>query len=103
MHDHELEIANSTAAGREALALRLRILQSLTPEQKLMKSFELTELTRQTMRAGIRRDHPDATQPELDWLCADRLLQFQKLCPEIRQEVLRRRQAMRPQSAIATE
>lgn len=44
--------------------------------QKVAKAFELTEMTRQIMRAGIRRQHPDATESEIHEMYVDRLLQY---------------------------
>lgn len=72
----EYQIAKSTAAGREALEVWERVLREMSPEKKLEKAFELTELTRQTMRAGIRDDHPEATEEEIQAMYVDRLLSY---------------------------
>ncbi len=43
----------------------LRVLRSMTPEQRLLKAMELSELTRELLRTGLRRRFPDATEAEL--------------------------------------
>ena len=49
------------------------ILRSMTPEQKLDKVFELTELTRSLLRTGLRMRYPDATPEELHQAFLDQL------------------------------
>lgn len=72
----EYQIAKSTAAGREALDVWERLMREMPPEKKLEKAFELTELTRQTMRAGIRDNYPEATEEEIQEMYVDRLLSY---------------------------
>ena len=72
----EHQIAMETEAGREGLAVWRRVVKSMTGPQKVAKAFELTEMTRQIMRAGIRRQHPDAGESEIDEMYVDRLLQY---------------------------
>ena len=72
----ERQIATSTAAGREGLAVWDRVTRSMTGEQRVAKAFELTELTRQFMRAGIREANPDADEARIQELYVDRLLHF---------------------------
>ncbi len=43
----------------------LAALHGMTPEQRLLKAFELTEQPRELLRAGISRRFPDATPEEL--------------------------------------
>jgi hypothetical protein len=38
----------------------LEILRRMTPEQRLLKAFELTEMSHQLLRDGIRHRYPDA-------------------------------------------
>lgn len=45
--------------------LYLETLRRMTPEQRLLKAFELTEQSRELLRAGIRRRFPDASPQEL--------------------------------------
>ena len=40
-------------------ALYIRILRAMTPEQRLAKAFELGELGRELLRAGVRQRYPD--------------------------------------------
>ncbi len=54
-------------------ALYLEALRRLTPEQRLLKSFELTELTHELLRAGLRRRFPEADAAELQRLYLERL------------------------------
>jgi hypothetical protein len=72
----EHRIAMETEAGREGLAVWRRVVSSMTGPQKVAKAFELTEVTRQIMRAGIRRQHADASESEIHEMYVDRLLQY---------------------------
>jgi hypothetical protein len=45
--------------------LYLEALRRLTPEQRLLKAFELTELSRELFRASLRQRFPDADGAEL--------------------------------------
>jgi hypothetical protein len=51
----------------------LQILRSMTPAQRLQKSFELTEHARQLLKDGLRRRHPDLAEQELHVLFLERL------------------------------
>jgi DNA-binding PadR family transcriptional regulator len=51
--------------------LYLSILRSLTPEQKLKKVFELNEMGRELLRAGLRQRNPGCTEDEIDKLVAE--------------------------------
>jgi len=72
----ERQIAMSTEAGREGLAVRDQVMRSMTGEQKVAKAFELTETTRQIMRTGIRSANPDASEAEIQEIYIDRLLHY---------------------------
>ena len=72
----EHQIAMETEAGREGLAVWRRVVTSMSGPQKVAKAFELTEITRQIMREGIRRQHPDAGESEIHEIYVDRLLQY---------------------------
>ena len=54
----------------------IRILRSLTPEQRLRKAFELTAMTRELARAGVARQHPDLGSEEIDRLTRDRIMSW---------------------------
>jgi hypothetical protein len=45
--------------------LYLEALRRLTPEQRLLKAFELTELSHELLRVGVRQRFPDASDVEL--------------------------------------
>jgi hypothetical protein len=51
----------------------LAILRAMTPEQRLLKSFELTALSRQLLKDGLRNRHPHASESELHQLYLARL------------------------------
>jgi hypothetical protein len=53
--------------------LSLEALRRLTPEQRLLKVFELTELSRELFRAGLRRRFPEAGEEELQRIYLERL------------------------------
>jgi hypothetical protein len=78
MHRETLErkIAMTTEVGRSSLAARDNAIRSMTGEQKVAKAFELTETTRQFMRAGMRAANPDISEAELQELYVERLLHF---------------------------
>ena len=49
------------------------MLRRMTPEQRLLKAFELTEFTRQLFRQGLRNSHPELSEEELHTLYLARL------------------------------
>jgi hypothetical protein len=53
--------------------LYLEALRRLTPEQRLLKAFELTELSRELFRAGLRQRFPEASEAELQRIYLERL------------------------------
>jgi hypothetical protein len=53
--------------------LYLAALRRLTPEQRLLKAFELTELSRELFRAGLRQRFPEADEAELQRIYRKRL------------------------------
>ncbi|MCX6373456.1 MAG: hypothetical protein NTX16_10335 [Actinobacteria bacterium] len=53
--------------------LYLEALRRLTPEQRLLKAFELTELSRELFRAGLRQRFPEAGEAELQHIYLERL------------------------------
>lgn len=69
-------LAMETEAGRQALEVMDRVNRSLSPEQRVFKSFELTEMSRQVMRAGISHANPGATEDEIQAIYIDRLLAY---------------------------
>ena len=71
---HENRIAESSAAGREALAVWRRVLREMPAERKIMKAFELTEAVNQTMREGVRMRFPEASEEEIQRRWVDQKL-----------------------------
>jgi hypothetical protein len=51
----------------------LEALRRMTPEQRLLKALELTELSRELFRAGLRRRFPEAGEAELQRIYLERL------------------------------
>ena len=48
--------------------LYLDILRKMTPEQRLLKAIELSELAKQAARDGLRRRFPDLNEAEFHQL-----------------------------------
>jgi hypothetical protein len=57
--------------------LYLETLRGLTPEQRLLKAFELSELSHDLLRAGIRQRYPDAGPDEVQRIYLERLSRCQ--------------------------
>jgi len=51
----------------------LRALRSMTPEQRLLKAFELTGLSRALFRDGLRLRFPGLSEERLQGLYLERL------------------------------
>jgi len=51
----------------------IETLRRMTPEARLAKAFELSEMTREALRAGLAQRHPEATPQELTAMVAERL------------------------------
>lgn len=51
----------------------LEILRAMTPAQRLEKAFELTAYSRELMKEGLRRQHPELTEREVHELFLERL------------------------------
>ena len=73
---YENQILLESEAGRESLEVWRRIVKAMSGEQKVAKAFELTEMTRQLMRAGLRHQHPQASEEEIHEMVVDRLLRY---------------------------
>lgn len=56
----------------------LEVLRSMSPEQRLHKAFELTELSRKLFRLGLKQRFPDRTDGELERLYLERLMACHK-------------------------
>jgi len=55
----------SNCSDRKAKQTYLRVLREMTPEQKLQRVFELSEMTRQLFRQGLHEANPHLTEDEL--------------------------------------
>jgi len=51
----------------------LEILRSMTPEQRLLKAFELSEFSKSLFIVGLRQRFPNATEDEFRRILLDRL------------------------------
>lgn len=51
----------------------IEALRRMTPEQRLEKAFELSEMTREALRAGLAQRYPAATPEELTAMVIERL------------------------------
>lgn len=51
----------------------IEVLRCMTPEQRLMKALELSEMSRELTRAGLRERFPDASEEEIQRLFLERL------------------------------
>jgi hypothetical protein len=49
----------------EIEAMQLQIRRSMTPEQRLLVAFEISDVCRAFRKAGIRREHPDWSEREV--------------------------------------
>lgn len=54
-------------------AIYIAALRSMTDEQRLMKALELSEMTHEALRAGLRERFPDAGEEELRVLYLERI------------------------------
>ena len=53
--------------------LYIETLRRMTPQQRLLKAFELSELSRQAFVQGLRQRFPDLPEPEFRKLLLARL------------------------------
>jgi hypothetical protein len=51
----------------------IRVLRAMTPEQRLLNSFELHELGKELMRAGIRQRNPGASEEDVNRMLVEGL------------------------------
>lgn len=51
----------------------IETLRRMTPEQRLAKAFELSDMTREALRAGLAARNPDATPEDLTAMVIERL------------------------------
>jgi hypothetical protein len=51
----------------------LEILRKMTPQQRLLKAFELTAMARALLRQGLRKRFPELSEEELQRVYLQRL------------------------------
>ena len=59
--------------GDESHRLYIDALRRMTPEQRLLKSFELSDMARQVFRDGLRKRYPDLDERAFHKLYLERL------------------------------
>jgi hypothetical protein len=53
--------------------LYIQILRKMTPEQRLMKAFELSEFSKQLFIHGLHKRYPDVSEEEFQRILLKRL------------------------------
>jgi hypothetical protein len=66
-------VPKSSPSARRAY---LEVLNRMTPTQRLMKAFELSEMTKQLFQEGLRQRFPDKTAAELHTIYLERMCRF---------------------------
>jgi len=66
-------VTSATLKARPNHRVYLRALRAMTPEQRLLKAFELTELSRALFREGLRARFPSMDEADLDRVFLERL------------------------------
>ena len=69
LHNSNMDIKKKSKAHRKYI----EILRSMTPEQRLLKAFELTELGKKLFTHGLRKRYPDLPEEEFKKLLRKRL------------------------------
>jgi hypothetical protein len=49
----------------EIEAMQIRFIRSMTAEQRLLIAVEMSLFSRELMKSGMRRDHPEWTEKEM--------------------------------------
>ncbi|MCI0434990.1 MAG: hypothetical protein L0271_15325 [Gemmatimonadetes bacterium] len=62
------------AETSENRRLYIEVLQRMTPEQRLRKALELTQLVRELSRAGFRNRNPELNPAEIDRLVVENII-----------------------------
>jgi len=64
------------AKARANRRLYIEILRGMTPEQRLRKAFELTDMVQELARAGLKRRHRGLDASSLAELTRERLMRW---------------------------
>jgi len=51
----------------------IQVLRNMTPEQKLLRAFELSDFTKELFKHGLRKRFPDLADDEFHKLLLERL------------------------------
>ena len=62
---------------RPSQRLYVEVLRGMTPEQRLLKAFELSELSHELLRAGVQQRFPDAGPDEVQRIYMEQLARCQ--------------------------
>ncbi len=62
-----------TIKTRHNRRLYIEVLRRMTPEQRLLKAFELTEFSRALFREGLKKRFPDLSDEEIHKIYLKRL------------------------------
>jgi hypothetical protein len=62
-----------TLKPRPNHAKYIEVLRSMTPEQRLLKAMELSAMTKELFRQGLRKRFPDASEERLHEIYLERL------------------------------
>lgn len=62
-----------SVSGKSARKKFISVLQGMTPEQRIQKAFELTEMCKDLLRIGLEIRFPEKTKDELHQLFLKRL------------------------------
>jgi hypothetical protein len=54
-----------TDSSPEARAIQFKIQHEMSGEQRMLLAFEMSEFAREFAGAGIRRDHPEWSEPQV--------------------------------------
>ncbi len=58
---------------KRAHRVYIQVLRNMSPEERLLKAFELSEFTKQLFIYGLRKRFPDLSEEEFRKLLLDRL------------------------------
>lgn len=70
MNSNEIEVTQKPRPNHRAY---LEVLARMTPEQRIAKAFELSEMTRDLFRQGLRERFPDLPKDRFHVLYLERL------------------------------
>jgi hypothetical protein len=60
-------------------AEKVRAARQMTPEQRVLAAFELTAFVRRGLEDGIRSQHPDASEEQVQRILCERVAKLKRL------------------------